>query len=673
MHAFLTSSEISCSIGKFYKTYAEGKLDKEVPVDQLIIDTGGESGLVRKALELAKGEEEAKKSLHFVTERQLLAWPGWPAKLGRYSAKIVSEGLHEHLEPAPLRMQCEVLKRKQPAKKHFRIAVVNGFGTNLGDNLLGMSAMRQVAKVMDEVFDSFAVDFLLGPQSAEGNQTLVCNEDWVGLTTFQSPTLQKFAQYDAYIDYSSFLTAPRFNEIPTADWHLWWMGLSESDIDHKNKRNELPMPWTAWMDVAELLKSISGRKILFNHKASVPLRTFPDDIAIAFLRKMLEKDTDLKIIVAQPLEIKHPRVVDLSKKLPSTDHFSALVAQMQGVVCVDTFAVHVADAASVPSVTLFSSIPSEIYPYYPLNRGMMIPDAENLPAYRKSKLADEKAWKEVEDAYRSAWKKLSASAVLKSLKEKTEERLKAQHPPRIRFIEQNAKANCMASRNGTLELKHAVSTAIWDRCHVRLAEIAKAVLKPGMDALQLGAGRLDVTKTLLTLSKGLGRIHVFEPRRPFLAALQQNFSTASATGHLALYAQVPVAGHDIVNLPISDPFSELDVASWGNSKKLERVRTLTMDALELTNCKLVLMQPPFNPKQTLQSGEAMIRKNRPTMLVGPVNKDDLRAMTQHLFTMDYDVWVEQPLKSAGNEEFLAICFPQEQPVKLQGFAKVQVN
>lgn len=673
MHAFLTSSEISCSVGKFYKTYAAGKLGKEIPVDQLIVDTGGESGLLRKALELAKGEEEAKKSLHFVTERQLLGWPAWPVKLGRISAKVVSEDLHQHLEPAPLRMQCEVLKRKKPTKRHFRIAVVNGFGTNLGDNLLGMTAMRQAAKVMGDVFDSFAVDFLLGPQSAEGNQTLVCNEPWVGITTFQSPTLQNFAQYDAYIDYSAFLTAPRFNEMPTADWHLWWMGLSETEVEAQHKRNELPMPWAAWLDIGELLKSISGRKILFNHKASVALRTFPEDLAVVFLRKLLEKDADLKVIISQPLDIKHPRVMDVSKKLPSTDHFSALIAQVHGVVCVDTFAVHVADAAAVPCVTLFSSIPPDIYPYYPLNHGMMIPDAESLPAFRKSKLADDKAWKEVEEVYRTAWKKLSVSAVLKCLKEKTEEKQKATHLPRIAFIEQNRKPECMGSRGGKHVLKHTTSSAIWDRCHSRLSEIAKAVLKPGMDVLQLGAGRTDLTQVLLSLSKGLGRIHVYEPRRPFMAALQQNFAAACASGNLAIYAQVPVTGHEMVNLPHSDPFSELDVAAWGNSKKLEKVRAHSLDEIDLVSCKLVVMQPPFNPTQSLKSGGAMIQAHRPTIVVGPITKDDLRSLTQHLSSMDYAVWAEQPLKSSGNEEFLALCFPNEQPVKLKGFARVQVS
>ena len=672
MHGFIVKDDLHCFVNRFWRKYPKGLDGTEVKTDQIIIDTGGEGALVTKALNQKYGEEEGKTKISFINELNISNWPHIPSRLGRYSNKIVSEKLHEHLEADALTLQCQILKSKNPYKKHFRIAIINGFGTNLGDALLGMTAMRHTARVLKENLKSFAADFLLGPASAEGNINLVSNEEWVEQILFQSPTLLDFAKYDAYIDYSNFVNSPKFNQMPTIDWHLWWMGLPWEKISENEKRNSLVMPWKPWIDIEQKLRKISGYKVLFNHKASVNLRSFPEEHAIVFLKKILERDKEIKIIMAQPLEIKHPQLYDLSKELVTSDHFSALVSQVNGVIAVDTYAIHVADAASVPCVSLFSSIPKEIYPYYPYNEGIMIPNAEKLKGYRKSKIIDE-MWADVKTEYYEAWSKVSVSQVLKSLKTISNKSITTEFKKSIKFIKEVQAPTSMKIKDGIVNLKYDVTPEGFLKFHFRFSEIAKAIVKPGMEILQIGAGQPFLTKELLSLIRGLGKVYLFEPRKPQLAIINSNFSDFIINGLLSVDTAIPMPHNDNITIPQTDPFSEVNALNWGNVRNKIKINTIDIDSIEFDNCKLVIIQPPFDPVSLVQTSHKFLTENKPTIMIGPINKEKIVSFAKLLLNYHYEFWVEQPLKNSGNEDYLCLCFHKDQSVNLKGFKKLNIE
>ena len=671
MHGFIVKDKLNCFVNKFWREYPEGVDEGEVKIDQIIIDTGGESLLVKKALEKKYDENQAKEKITYINEKLINSWQFMPARIGRFSCKIIDNNLHEHIEDEPLTIQCQILKNKNPNKKHFRIAIINGFGTNLGDALLGMTAMRHAAKVIEKELQSFSVDFLLGPSSAEGNMNLVSNEEWVGQISFQSPTLLEFSKYDAYLDYSNFISMPKFNTIPTIDWHLWWMGMDSEKISSQDKRNILPMPWKAWNEIESKLNLINGKKILFNHKASVPLRSFPPEIAVEFIKKLLNKNTEIKIILAQPLDITHPRVVNLEKILTSSDHFAALVCQMSAVICVDTYALHVADTASVPCVSIFSSLPCEIYPYYPMNIGYQVPGVESLDGYKKSKLKDDE-WIKVKNKYEELWKKVSSSKILKLLEDIAIKEKNYNSNKSIKFIIEKKEHTSLVQRDNFIQLKYDATPEIIKIFNKRFIEIAKSILKPGMEALQIGASSPHLTKELLVLGRGLGKLHVYEPRKPQLTILNANFGDYIIGNILYLIPFIPMVKTESLKISNTDPFSDVSSMNWGNSRSTSSVKSLPIDEIDLNNCKLLILQHPFDAVAAIKSGDKLFKTQKPMIVMGPIKKDNLRAFTQEIMQYDYEVWVEQPVK-VNNNEYLVISFYKENKIGMKGFTKVNIN
>lgn len=318
MQALTVTEEVVLNTTRFFRRYPSVPAGTEADVDKILVDVYGEARLLGEALKKkaeARGEtvasettedgEEKPTGVLFSKEENIVVWPHCPARLGRVSSKFVGDGLYTHEEAEVLPAQLHVLQERKPAKQHFRFALVNGFGSNLGDNTIGITAFRVVAEYLGRHFKSFSVDILFGPDTNPANADIVGYEPWVDQVLFQGPTLVEFAQYDAYFDVSGLITLPRFNEMPTVDWYLWWFGLDPKQVPSEKKRNKGYIRWDAWNAVHALLKEVSGKKVLFNPKASVPLRSMPADVASKFAKRLLELDPEMKLVVDQPIDLRN--------------------------------------------------------------------------------------------------------------------------------------------------------------------------------------------------------------------------------------------------------------------------------------------------------------------------------------------------------------------------------
>lgn len=420
---------------RFFRRY-EGEADNEVSMDKLIVVTGGEGRLLNERFsgsaetgdEAASETEKQVGKLRAAGEEALLSWEPFPARIGRVSTRYRGNAVLFHEEPAPLADQLEALRERKPGKRHFRIAVINGFGGNLGDNIVGMTAMREAAKVLGEHLPSFSVDILFGPDNREACADLL-HEPWMERISYLAPTVREFASYDAYFDFLNLITSPKYNTMPSTDWYLWWLGLDPVAVPVGNKRNRMALRWKEWHEVETLLRKAGGTKrVLFNPKASVPLRSMPEDVAVKLVKQLLDLDTSLSIVLDRPLPMEHRRVFSLGDAITSPELHKALVAQMQGVISVNTLTPHAADAASVPCVQLCTVYPPEMYPYYRYARNLNVPGFETLPAFRRPKVSEEE-WKGMEAAYHEAWKGVKAKTVLASLNEAMRRREEAEREP----------------------------------------------------------------------------------------------------------------------------------------------------------------------------------------------------------------------------------------------------
>lgn len=677
MHVFVTAKETTASSNKFVRAYPAGELNGETPVDKMFVDCGGESKVLQDAfakLEQDKPEaERAPSPVSLVGEPQLIAWEPCPPRMGRYAAKLLTAQLHLHDESEPLILQLKALKAQKPNKQHFRFAVINAYGTNLGDATLGSTAMRYVAKVIEEYLGSFNADIFVGVQANPANADIVSHEPWVASVFFQSPTLQAFTRYDGYFDFTNLINLPRIMEMPTVDWYLWWCGLNPDIISPEHKRNRMPIRWDAWQQIANLLRNHPAKKrVLFNPKASVPLRSCPPEIAANLVKKLIDADKDCHVVIDQPLTFTHKRLIDLSGKIDSPTKFMALVAQLDGVITVDSFAPQLADACSTPTVHITTTLPPETYPYYPHSQVVEIPNARSLPAWKKFKLATEEEWIEIKADYEKAWSALDMKQIMKLLNEKIQVRQSTPVPVRPKLVDGTHQHVAIIKKQGKHLLKYEQASDIWLRGQLRLTELTSVIAKPGMTFVAMTPGRSDYPLSLIEKLTELGNLHVFEPRSARRQLMSMDVLDRLPNANVIWHQTIPVPNCKQVKINQTDVYSQSNPAEWGNLREQIEIPAVSIDGLSLAACHCMTFMPPMPAKMVLAGAMETIRKYRPSLIFSYINKVDAQSVVSLLKDDKYQFWAESAKFQGDFENMIMLGFPNEQKLNLSGFTRVQL-
>lgn len=709
MHAFLVAEDFTLHTTRFTRRYLGGSLQGEVPIDRLVIDIGAEADMVRKAMEADYKTRHAKDEvidvsapgtsggaepstaegasgsgsgaaasdmpqfLTTVLEGQLLGWTGTPPRLGRVSSRFVQEpGLFRHPDEGDvLAMQLQALKARHPGKKHFRLAVVNAFGTNLGDTMLGMTAMRYIAKYLKQHLDSFVIDLLLGANAGVVNFDIAGHDDWVGEQYLLGPTLAEFSRYDAYFDFSGLIALPRITEMAISDWYLWWSGLDPAAVPAADKRNIMYHQWPVWQEVGRALQGIKGRKIFFNPKASVPLRTFADEHVAKFLKRLLKLAPDTTVIVDREIKLDHPRLVNLSKEINSAGKFAALVAHMDGMISVDSFALHAADCASVPSVGLFASIDPYAYPYYPHHKGVLIPDGETLPAYKKFKTGTDEEWEQIKDVYAEAWSKLDPQVVLNILQDMMAARASVPGHNGTRMAGGQHQRPRYRQTGQARLLPHENTPPLWQQAQRRMLEISQLLLRSRSQAILVTPGQSLLPVAVAQKLEREGRLHIFEPREARRQLIAMDLLDRAATGIQVQYHDTFPGKVEQASFPLEEALSETNPAIWGNLHKKKSVKPQSIDAMELDVLSCIMLSMPAPWKFTLESAMGTIERLKPAILIGPVSSfQDIREIANMLLPVKYQCWVEQ-LEPGKSETSVLLAVTDQ--MKVQGLKRVQFS
>jgi len=688
MRVFLVPEDVVVVSPRFNRHYYGKQTGPEVPVDMLIVDSGGEMDMVSKALVEKKkkasavtdtldevGDKSKDESLiadgkvRAYGEQDLLNWPAFPARLGRVSTRFIGAGMYKHEEEAPLAAQLSALKARFPQKHHFRIAAVAAFGTNLGDCLIGMTAMRIIVETIRQYLPSFVIDMLLCTAGNPGNVDIVGHEPWVGELHITGPSVSDFARYDAYFDFTGLIGLPRITEMPIVEWFLWWSGLNPSLVPADRKRNILNIAWPVWSQVSPLLKGIKGKRVLFNPTASVPLRSFPGDQAVAFVQKLLKQDQDLTIIIDKPLKLKHPRLVDLSNEIDSPQKFEALVAQVDGLITVDTFGIHVADAANVPTVGLFASIPPDAYPFYPLHHGILIPGGADLPAYRKFKVNDEKDWTEIKDVYDKAWAKLDAKDVLKGLNQMMEkQQLSASHKG-LQFVHGPHQPLRFAVTPEGRKLPFEKEVALWDRAVVCQGNIARVILRPGVTTVVIAPGQSPFTLLLAEKLALGGVLHLFEPRPLRRTLIGMDLLDKASHVDIHWHDSLPSKAKEVI-ITGEDALCETNPLYWGSLKKKISLDTKAIDSLELQVLSAIFSFAPTPHLHVLESALDTLKRTKAAIICSPIYKEEeVRHIAAFLVPLGYQCWVEY-IEQREDGPMMLVAISDH--IKLQGHSMKRI-
>ncbi|MBF6631343.1 MAG: hypothetical protein ITG01_09395 [Comamonas sp.] len=684
MQIFSLPQDLTLNTHAFSRRYLGVTNRDAVQVDRLYLHVGQELSLIAESLhnEYAKAhpeiDEAAKKTLNaddlgmrVYAEENLLHWPFFPARLGRVSSRCVGDGLHHHQEAEPLPAQLQALRTSKSDKQHFRIAFINGFGVNLGDCTMGVAAFRQVAKYLTQYLPSFSCDMVYGSGVSAALADVVAGEKSIERVLLQAPTVCDLAQYDGYFDFSDLINMPQYDSLPTVDWYLWWCGLDPQTVSPVQKRNRGQIRWDAWNAVRGLLKDDKpGQKIFFNPKASVPLRTMPAQVAVKFARRLLELAPEITLVIDQPMDLKHKRLMDLSSHITTPEKFKALCAQVDGLITVNSFASHVADFCSTPAVHVCSTIPANRYPYYPFSAPINLQGYEQLPAFNQPKAEPEK-WETMHAVYHTAWESLAPAQVLILLREKMAERQAAAHEPQgLALIAEPKAVTCVERTSATPRLvrQKLASENAW--ASQRFVQLTQSALKPGSICVLACAPDPGLAVTLANRVAPHGELIVLEPRTLLARSVESSLFTASAFA-ARVEPTMPVAGAYQTKISVLDPWSESSSSDWGNTHQVIAVPNRSMDQMALQTCDCLLIQSPMPYREVLMGALETLQRCRPYLLISPVSREEVGAICKTALKANYVFWAEPAAPSGDMSTLLLFGVPKEKQVKVDGFFKVE--
>ena len=640
--------------------------------------------------------------LVFANEKPLLSLPKFPQRLGRMVANADNSDFYTHLDLDCLALQLSHLRQKFPNKKHFRIAVINGFGGNLGDCTMGVSAFALVYKNYLQKFlatnnATFSVEALLDMGANRHNEQILLNSKLFDRITFINPTVADFMAYDAYFDFSGIIALPKYDELPTFDFYLWWMGVDYTQFADLQKRNFGQILFKEYQAVQNLLRDKSGAKIFFNPKASVPLRTMPDEVAAEFIEKLLKIKPDIKIVIDREIFSentkdfheknkkffeKNKRVINLAGKINSPEKFKALIAQMDGIISVNTYATHVADFCDIPCVQVCSVVPAEIYPYYPFAEILNVENYQNLPFYKKCK-TDEKQWQQVKNLYLDAWKKLQPQQVWDALECKINLRKNSANSnanANANLINQNL---TMLSQNikpfDNFSQRFYISSAHQRSSQILQNLIASNLIKLGSKAIFCGVYDFSIIQNLSQKIGQNGEIFIIEPRKNITKMLNLPKNLPS---NLQIYSDLITAKFNTdISFPKINVFTEMHSNSWGNVEKnkltikMQNQQTIDefMQNQAINFCNLLVINSPFPIIETLQGCHDLIsnENKRPPIIFNCINQKQQSNILQMAMKLLAENSYESFAVSIDDELFI-LSLPKEIEINLQGFKKIQL-
>lgn len=643
-----------------YKTIPAGGDGAELSTAALQMACQFECALVRKELAARHDAAAAHPQMRILRERDLLHWPDFPRRLGREREAGTAA--------PPLSVQLQQLRAAQPDKQHFRIALVNAFGTNLGDNLMGASALRAVTAVLTAGLPSFALDALFSLGANRASQAFLQTVAGVEQVFFGGISLAEFGRYDAYFDFSELLLAPRYHELPAVDFYLWSMGLDPASVAAADKRNVLSVDPAAWSAVTPLLAGATGPTVFFSFRASLALRSMDPASARQLALGLLEVAPALTLVIDTALELDHPRLRKLDGAIDSVDKLKALVAQVDGVIAVDSLAQHLSDACATPTLLLAATLPADRYPYYPHMDALTPPGAERLPGWGKVKVA-EAQWQAMAGDYAAMWSALDAGAVWQRLRQRMSARAAALAgaPARhtVAQLPEPAWLRQQRGADGRLQLLPRYQVADRLALDERIARLTAAILRPGMTVVQAGAATGTLTLRLARQILPGGNMHAFEPRQPYFLTLCANAALAGVA--VQAYPEAPRAGPAPLCHAL-DPYSSHDPMQCGNTPALVSWRTRSIDSLALEACHLLLVQAPLDLAAVLAGASATLAARRPVLLAVPLTE---LAGSAALAGLAYVRWRTQiGMGGDGRPRFVLVALPRESRICMEGFERI---
>ncbi len=264
----------------------------------------------------------------------------------------------------------------QNKKDNINILIINGFVSGIGDNIVGLTALKIFNEIYSKKFKSITYDSY-NENIMRIYQTL---NRYKLITKYLSfpQKLETLKEYDAIIDLDNIHSYYEFNNMPMIDCFLQCMNVDPKKIKDKNKKNNIIIYSNTYKDLDYIFKGIkyknNNKFLLFQFDSSAKIRGIKKELAIDIIKKLLDK-TDYNIVVLSDLNYEHPRLYKLKEFSKDLDHFIYIISQMDYCITTDTSCYHFSDGLNIPTVVLFTSInPEYRIKYYDKTKGMFLGD-----------------------------------------------------------------------------------------------------------------------------------------------------------------------------------------------------------------------------------------------------------------------------------------------------------
>lgn len=351
-------------------------------------------------------------------------------RIDAYIVEVIDTEVIKHLLPLELRPSVDGVEVEAPLDRAWgplgrsketawRIILINGAGTMLGDSLFGASVAAEIADLLQAKGLYLRFDVLLAVNAAEQSELIWKRHGAFDRVFRGALTLEALARYHAMIDFCQLLKLDGYATEHRFDFYLNHFGVHPRRVSEISKRPRIAVHRRALQEVNAHLNSFrENRSIRFTFlqpDASTAVRSMPEE----FLWRLIEalaRDPNRRIIGTSEMLRRtegHPSIIDchaLTKG--SLDHYLALLTVVDDIVSVDTLSLNVACGLRKSALGFFTQSDHTILSrYWSKLFPILLPEAKSLAFWHRHKSDD--TWPRAEPSYRKAWANIELETVLR--------------------------------------------------------------------------------------------------------------------------------------------------------------------------------------------------------------------------------------------------------------------
>ncbi len=325
-----------------------------------------------------------KDNLRIIPEAEIKSRSNFPIQLGvgndgewdrnqYYSGltKIINEEFL-NIKNVDLNEQISSLKNK----KNPRIAILNGFGSGIGDTLIGITAFSSVYNLLGKS-NAPKIEIIYSPEQYSKLTSIFKYIKLVDKFHIAPITLKKLLEFDAIFDTGGLAHRPEFKNKPVVDFLLTIFGLNPDAIPNENKRNQLPQfhpDENTKKCIQQIRDDNPGREIILLHpKTSSAFKNIPDKYMVKIINALHSTGRYIVVTDETIAGSDNLPVIDLSRQAKSFSGLCNVISQVDGILTADTCVYHIADCFSIPTIAWFTMYDPDIWArYYPTVTGILL-------------------------------------------------------------------------------------------------------------------------------------------------------------------------------------------------------------------------------------------------------------------------------------------------------------